>query len=49
MVQDHKKDIAEYQKEAKRNDGQVSQYASATLPTPQKHLESAQSLAKGGR
>jgi putative membrane protein len=49
MVQDHKKDIAEYQKEAKRNDAQVSQYASATLPTLQKHLESAQSLAKGGR
>ena len=49
MVQDHKKDIAEYQKEAKRNDGQVSQYASSTLPTLQKHLESAQALAKGGR
>jgi putative membrane protein len=49
MVENHKKDIAEYQKEAKRNDGQVSQYASATLPTLQKHLESAQALAKGAR
>ena len=49
MVMDHKKDIAEYQKASKRQDGQVSQYAGTTLPTLQKHLETAQSLAKGGR
>ncbi|HEX8164781.1 MAG TPA: DUF4142 domain-containing protein [Beijerinckiaceae bacterium] len=47
MVADHKKDIAAYEKESKRQDGQVSQYAGATLPTLQKHLETAQSLAKG--
>ena len=47
MVDDHKKDIAAYQKESKKQDGQVSQYAGATLPTLQKHLETAQSLAKG--
>jgi putative membrane protein len=47
MVKDHKKDIAEYQKEAKRKDGQVSDYAKQSLPTLQKHLQLAQSLAKG--
>jgi putative membrane protein len=47
MVADHKKDISDYQKEAKRSDGQVSDYAKTTLPTLQKHLETAQSLAKG--
>ena len=48
MVTDHRKDISDYQKEAKRSDGQVSEYAKATLPTLQKHLATAQSLAKGG-
>jgi putative membrane protein len=48
MVADHKKDISDYQKEAKRSDGQVSDYAKATLPSLQKHLETAQSLAKSG-
>jgi putative membrane protein len=48
MVADHKKDISDYQKEAQRSDGQVSEYAKASLPTLQKHLEIAQSLAKGG-
>lgn len=46
MVSDHKKDIGEYQKEAKRSDGAVSDYAKAALPTLQKHLETAQSLEK---
>ena len=44
MVTDHQKDIAEYQKEAKRQDGQLSQYAASALPTLQKHLETAKSL-----
>jgi putative membrane protein len=48
MVADHKKDIGDYQKEAKRSDGQVSDYAKATLPSLQEHLETAQSLAKSG-
>jgi putative membrane protein len=47
MVADHRKDISNYQKEAKRSDGQISDYAKATLPTLQKHLETAQSLVKG--
>jgi putative membrane protein len=45
MVMDHKKDIAAYQKEAKKQDA-TGQYAKATLPTLQKHLQSAQSLEK---
>jgi putative membrane protein len=47
MVADHRRDVAEYQKEAKRSDGQVSDYAKATLPTLQKHLQTARSLMKG--
>jgi putative membrane protein len=51
MVVDHKKDIAAYQKESKKNDA-AGQYAKDTLPTLQKHLEGAQALEKnksGGR
>jgi len=45
MVADHKKDIAAYQKESKKTDA-AGQYAKDTLPTLQKHLESAQALEK---
>jgi putative membrane protein len=44
MVADHKKDIADFQKEA--NSGQdpdVKNWASTTLPTLQQHLQLAQS------
>jgi putative membrane protein len=44
MVTDHQKDIAEYEKAAKASDA-AGQYASQTLPTLQKHLSMAQSLA----
>jgi putative membrane protein len=44
MVADHKKDIRDYDKEAKKNDA-VGSYAKETLPTLHKHLETAQSLA----
>jgi putative membrane protein len=44
MVADHKKDIREYDKEAKKTDASGS-YAKETLPTLHKHLETAQSLA----
>jgi putative membrane protein len=44
MVEDHKNDIKEYQKEAKKNDAAGS-YAKDALPTLQKHLEAAQSLS----
>lgn len=49
MADDHKKEIGVYQKQAKRQDGQVSQYAAGALPTLQKHLETAQSLSKAGK
>jgi putative membrane protein len=45
MVADHKKDISEYDKEAKKSDA-ASAYAKETLPTLRKHLETAQSLAR---
>jgi putative membrane protein len=44
MVTDHQKDIAAYQGEAKEKDA-AGQYAQDTLPTLQKHLSMAQSLA----
>jgi putative membrane protein len=43
MVADHKKDIKEYEKAAKTNDA-AGTYASETLPTLRKHLDTAQSL-----
>src|SRR3954470_17361124 len=46
MVDDHKKDVAEYQKEAKQRNDPAAGYASETLPTLQQHLQTAQSLAK---
>lgn len=47
MVTDHKKDIKAYEKEAKKNDA-AGAYAKEALPTLQKHLETAQSLAGTG-
>jgi putative membrane protein len=44
MVADHKKDIKEYEKEAKRDDAAAA-YAKEALPTLHKHLETAQSLS----
>lgn len=46
-VQDHKKDIAAYQKEAKSK-GPLAQFAEATVPTLQKHLQAAQSIESKG-
>ena len=45
MVADHKKDIRDFEKQAKKNDA-AGQYAQQTLPTLRKHLETAQSLGK---
>lgn len=45
MVADHKKDVSEYEKEAKKKDP-VGQYANETLPVLRKHLETAESLNK---
>ncbi|MHB1204271.1 MAG: DUF4142 domain-containing protein [Rhodospirillaceae bacterium] len=46
MVDDHKKDIADFEKAAKSKDARVAQLARDTLPTLHKHLELAQSLGK---
>jgi putative membrane protein len=45
MVMDHKKDIAAYRKASKVKDA-AGQYAQKTLPTLQKHLETAQSIQR---
>ena len=47
MFDDHKKDIAEYQKTAKKPNDPAASYASETLPTLQQHMQTAQSLVKG--
>jgi putative membrane protein len=45
MVDDHKKDIREFQAASKLKDERVRSFAQETLPTLQKHLDRAQSLA----
>ncbi|TPK88213.1 DUF4142 domain-containing protein [Mesorhizobium sp. B2-4-13] len=46
MVSDHQKDIAEFQDEAKTGSSKVAKLAKKTLPTLEKHLKMARSLAK---
>lgn len=46
MVTDHQKDIAEFKAQANGTD-EVANFAKDTLPTLQKHLQTAQSLASG--
>jgi len=52
MVKDHKKDVKEFEKQAKNaKDADVRNFASKTLPTLQEHLkmaEAAQQAVKGG-
>src|SRR4051794_25588019 len=45
MVQDHKKDIGDYEAAAKKQDP-IGQYAQSTLPTLRKHLDEAEKLQK---
>ena len=45
MVKDHKKDISDFEKQAKSGDKATRTLAADTLPTLRKHLETAQSLA----
>lgn len=44
MVKDHKKDISEFKKEAKAANSPVQNFAQATLPTLQEHLQLAEKL-----
>jgi putative membrane protein len=46
MVKDHRKDIAEFRKEAKASNSPAASYAQASLPTLQKHLRMAESLER---
>jgi putative membrane protein len=47
MTSDHKKDTSEFRYAAKSaKDSDVKQFASATLPTLEEHLQMAQSIAK---
>lgn len=48
MVNDHKEDIAAYQKEVK-SEGPLADFALQTVPTLQKHLQTAQSLTGQGQ
>lgn len=46
MLKDHKKDVAEFEKEAnKGGDSNVKSFAQETLPTLREHLTMAQSIA----
>jgi len=47
MVEDHKKDIRDFEKEAQKKNDPAAEFANETLPTLRKHLEMAQSLASG--
>lgn len=47
MIIDHKEDIVKYQKASKSKNAAVAGYASESLPTLQKHLKMAQSIAQG--
>jgi putative membrane protein len=46
MVKDHKKDIAEFKKEAKASNSPAANYAQQVLPDLQKHLRLAESLER---
>jgi putative membrane protein len=46
MVKDHKHDIKDFEKAAKNTQEPAKSFASETLPTLRKHLETAQALAK---
>ena len=45
-VEDHQKDIAKYEQQAKSSDAQTAQLAQQTLPTLHEHLDTAKSLQK---
>lgn len=44
MLDDHKKDIADFKKATKSADADVKDFASKTLPVLEKHLDSAQAI-----
>jgi putative membrane protein len=48
LVADHKKDIKEFEKEAKKANERPSGFANETLPVLHKHLDMAQQLVRQG-
>lgn len=44
MVMDHRRDIAEFQHQARNTNDPVGQFAAKTLPTLHKHLDAAEKL-----
>jgi putative membrane protein len=46
MVRDHRKDIADFEKEARTGDQQTASMARQTLPVLRKHLATAERLAR---
>ncbi len=46
MVEDHRKDVKEFEEEAGKKGDPAAQYASETLPVLQKHLKEAETLNK---
>jgi putative membrane protein len=47
MVMYHKQDISKFQREAKKANGPLGQYANDTLPVLKKHLQAAQNAESG--
>jgi len=48
MVEDHKEDIAAFEKAAKSNNDIIKNFATQTLPVLTKHLDSANAIVRGG-
>lgn len=46
MIDDHQKDIAKFRQQSRSSDRATAALASATIPTLQKHLATAQSLRR---
>ena len=47
MIEDHKEDIADFKKAAKSNNTLIKNFATQTLPVLNKHLDSANVIARG--
>ena len=47
MLEDHRHDVAEFQRAAKSSDPDEQAFASKTLPTLESHLDEAQQIASG--
>jgi putative membrane protein len=46
MAMDHEKEIQKFEEQSQAGSGEVAEFAKATLPTLQQHLEIAESIAK---